>query len=89
MKNNWLLNNKNILARWINLRKVHSKEITVRSKILAEKLENIYGLKNEQLEAEIYLQKQHSILDKLRVLPFVDRQLREQMPHWRWKIRPL
>ena len=53
MKNNWLLNNKNILARWINLRKVHSKEITVRSKILAEKLENIYGLKNEQLEAEI------------------------------------
>jgi hypothetical protein len=68
---------------------VHSKEITVRSKILAEKLENIYGLKNEQLEAEIYLQKQHSILDKLRVLPFVDRQLREQMPHWRWKIRPL
>lgn len=53
MKNNWLLNNKNILARWINLRKVHSKEITVRSKILSEKLENIYGLKNEQLEAEI------------------------------------
>ena len=48
-----MLNNKNILARWFIRRNVHLNDMTLRNKILTQKLENIYGLKNEQLEAEI------------------------------------